>query len=430
MARGQHLGKIIVSLCDPADVEVRPPARDGAVIASDRSVLITGGLGGLGLSVAEWLCERGAQHLVLMGRGAPSADASVRIGQLEACGVDVEVVQADVADYDALSMALDSRAKTPIGGIIHAAGILDDATIANLVPDQLIRVSRPKVAGSWNLHRWSEGRELDFFVLFSSAATLLGSPGQANYCAANAFMDGLAAFRSSRGLPALSVAWGTVSDVGLAAAQSNRGARLEARGLRAISPGEVNEALGLLIGLPFAHLGVMRFDAREWTDGNPGAARSGLFARLLQGDAGDSDNASSAREELMQIEDPGERVAQLDTVVREQVGKVLRIAPSRVASQVPLGDIGLDSLMSVELRNRLEALFAVALPATTLFNYPTVSDLVPYLAAKMSLEIEEGSDASEHAAPEASEDLADRSADELAALLEDELVRHEQQKDA
>ncbi|MBK7661306.1 MAG: SDR family NAD(P)-dependent oxidoreductase, partial [Betaproteobacteria bacterium] len=238
MAQGHHVGKIVITQA------VAP------VIRGDASYLVTGGLGGLGLAAAEWLAAEGARHLVLLGRSAPQAEAHAVLDRLRAQGVQVEPAQADVADAGQLARVLGDLAARlpPLRGVIHAAGRVDDGTLAELEPSRFATVLAPKVRGAWNLHRQTAGLPLDFFVLFSAGAALLGAPGQGNYAAANSFMDGLAHLRAVRGLPALSVNWGSWSGTGMAAkVDEQHRRRWAAMGLRMIEPVEGVRMLGAML---------------------------------------------------------------------------------------------------------------------------------------------------------------------------------------
>ena len=177
---------------------------------ADGSYLITGGMGGLGLRVAHWLVEKGARHLILMGRQGATAAIALQIQELEQAGAIVTPLCADVSDESQMRTVLGDLAiaAPPLLGIIHAAGVLEDGVLQQQTWERFRRVMAPKVQGAWNLHVFTQNQSLDFFVLFSSSASILGAAGQANYGAANAFLDALATYRRSQGLPGLSINWG------------------------------------------------------------------------------------------------------------------------------------------------------------------------------------------------------------------------------
>ena len=220
MAQGRHTGKIVITP-QSGDVPVFMPS--SSPVRGDASYLITGGLGGLGLTVMHWLAEQGAGQIVLVARHEPGEQALAEIEAARVAGVDVQTVRCDVTDPAAVEqLVADVQQRLlPLRGVFHAAGLLDDTMMLQLDPARLNKVMSPKVAGAWNLHTATRNRELDWFVLFSSVAAVLGTPGQANYASGNAFMDGLAHYRRDQGLAALSINWGPWSDVGLAAAQAN-----------------------------------------------------------------------------------------------------------------------------------------------------------------------------------------------------------------
>ncbi|NTX50379.1 SDR family NAD(P)-dependent oxidoreductase [Myxococcus sp. CA039A] len=363
------------------------------LLRDDGTYLITGGLGGLGLEVARWLVSHGARHLLLLGRRAPTEATEHVLTELRQTGARVESFQADVAVADDVARALArvDEAMPPLRGVFHAAGLLEDGLLLNLTEERFAAVMAPKVLGTWNLHAQTHHLPLEHFVLFSSVAASLGTPGQANYASANAFMDALAHDRRARGLAALSINWGTWTSVGLAAAQSNRGERLEARGLRGMSPDKALSVLGMLMGQTRPQLSVMSFDARQWLGFYLSAAQSPYFTRLAQEPSARpsvSAGRSRIREQLFAAR-ASERRALLDGHLRELVGGVLRMAPARIDPRTPLMNLGLDSLMSMEIRNRLEAALGLKLSATVVWTYPTVATLTPFLAEKLGLPLED-----------------------------------------
>ncbi|MCY1077694.1 type I polyketide synthase [Archangium lansingense] len=383
--------RLVARLARAADaLAAREPA---TLLRADGTYLITGGLGGLGLEVARWLVTHGARHLLLLGRRTPSAEAERTLAELRQAGAHVEPFQADVALAGDVARALArvEEAMPPLRGVFHAAGLLEDGLLLNLTEERFASVMAPKVQGTWNLHAQTRHLPLELFVLFSSATSLLGTPGQANYSAANAFMDALAHARRADGLPALSINWGTWTNVGLAAAQANRGERLEARGLRGMPPDKALLALGMLLGQGRPQVGVMALEPRQWLGFYLAAAQSPFFTRLSQERAGRSavePGRSRIRERLEAVRG-SERRALLEQLLREQIGGVLRMEPSRIEPRTPLGSLGLDSLMSMEIRNRLEAELGLKLSATLVWTYPTLAALTPYLAEKLGLPFED-----------------------------------------
>jgi acyl transferase domain-containing protein/NADPH:quinone reductase-like Zn-dependent oxidoreductase/acyl carrier protein len=425
MAQAQHTGKLVLTLDAATSTSIEPAVSEGVAIRGTGTYLITGGLGGVGLAIAQWLVEQGARSLALIGRRAPDPAAEVTLESLRAQGARVDVVQADAARSDALAkaLALIDRTGPPLRGIVHAAAVLDDATLMRLDESSFRTVFAPKVAGAWNLHRLTDDRELDFFVLFSSAASIIGSPGQANYTAANAFLDALAHHRRARGLAALSINWGPWADVGLAAAQENRGQRLAAMGIGSIPPRLGAAAFGRLLSDPSPNVAVMDFRLRTWREVAPAAAALPLFSELVEqtGSDGRTRAATSRfRAELMTADARGRR-ALLEGHLVEQIAQVLRTPATRITPDTPFNTLGMDSLMGLELRNRLESSLGVSLPATLVWSHPTIAALVPHLAARLDMALED--DAQSGSAGAAVDDDVDAlSEHDASALLAEKLA--------
>jgi acyl carrier protein/short-subunit dehydrogenase len=360
----------------------------GLTIRSDGAYLITGGLGDLGLAVGQWLVQRGARHLVLMGRHPPSAPAEAIIQQLESDGAHVSVAPGDVSRLADVSAAL-RQPQVPPRGVIHAAGVLDDGILLQLDQTRFTRVMAAKVDGAWNLHTATADMELDFFLLFSSIGSLLGAPGQGNYTAANAFLDAFAHLRRASGLPATSINWGPWSTIGLAARQADRGTRPGARGMAGIPPGQALSALELVLRQDYPQIGVMSFDLPQWRRFYPRAAALPLLSELAP-DAGPEHRPApgeALRHTLAQLNGPRRR-QHLESLVTQHISRVLRAAPDRIDSRKPMTEFGLDSLMAVEMRNSLELQLGLNLSATLVWRYPTVWALAGHLADKLDLSLD------------------------------------------
>lgn len=348
-------------------------------IRADSSYLITGGLGGLGLAVAQALVNQGARHLTLLGRsGAASPAAQAAVQTLRAAGVEVLILQADVADAAALATALTTcRAAAPLRGVIHAAGVLDDGILLNQNAARLARVMQPKVQGAWHLHELTQGDALDFFVCFSAAA-LLGSVGQGNYAAANAFLDALAHYRQHHGLPALSIQWGPWAEVGMAA-RTNTKTTVNSGGLRFLDPQEGAQICLALLQEPLPQVGVLPIvDAA--------AFRQQTLASLLPASLRPATEPALAVASVQPLLTtlaalpPDEAWEQLLTIVDGQVGAVLGLGGSQTLDPTQrLFEVGIDSLMAIELRSRLQSRLGCTLPSTLVFDYPTVAEMARFI---------------------------------------------------
>ena len=372
MRAARHIGKIVLTA----------PALRAGRLRQDGSYLVTGGMGGIGCALAEWLAERGAGTVVLNGRRPPDAAAQRAIEALRARGFSVEVEIADVTDAAALDAMLERMDRTlpPLAGVIHSVGVLADAALGNQSWEGFETVLWPKMLGAWHLHRATAERDLDLFVLFSSVAGILGNPGQANHAAANAFLDQLAAHRRALGLPAQAIAWGAWSGLGEAEEQRERIAeRREASGTGWFTPEQGFKALERLLhqDATGAAMAVVDWPVfGETLDGRPS-----LLEDLLAVDA-DDDDASSSEDLLEQLASTpaAGREDLLVAFLQGEVQAVLRL-PSAPASAVGFFDLGMDSLMAVELRNRLNRAFsdAYVAPNTLVFDFPTIADLAGHL---------------------------------------------------
>ncbi|WP_437786888.1 type I polyketide synthase [Sorangium sp. So ce1097] len=390
-----------------------PPGYAAMVLRADATYLITGGLSGLGLAVAEWMATKGARHLVLLGRRGATPEAQPALERMAKAGVEVVVERTDVSQEAQLSSVLQKieRSMPPLRGVVHSAVTLDDGILLRQNRERFRSAVAAKLEGAFHLHRLTAGYSLDFFVLFSSGSTLGGQPGDCSYGASNAFVDALAHHRRAMGLPGLSINWGPWSEVGLGAAQANRGERLGFRGVASITPEQGVTRFGRLLGAPAAQVGVMRFDLRQWRQFYPKIAGSPLFAELDRRRHASAEASKKAVELLaaLRAAEPPARRQQIESLVRAQITEVLRLDPSRINASTPLKALGFDSLMAVELRNRLEVLLGTTLPVTLIWGYPTIAALVPHLASKIGVPLEP----SGRAAPE--EDKKDDSA--LSSLL-------------
>jgi NADPH:quinone reductase-like Zn-dependent oxidoreductase/acyl carrier protein len=388
MAQGQHIGKLVLTLDDPG-AQVALPA--GAVQAQG-SYLITGGLGALGLSVATWLVEKGARCIALLGRQGVTTEAQRgAIASLEAAGARVLVLRADVADQAQLAAAIDEAEKVaPLRGVVHAAGLLEDGLLDNQTVASFRAVSAAKIAGAFNLHVLTRHRELAFFVLYSSAAALLGSVGQANYAAANAFLDALAHHRKAQGLPALSINWAAFTDVGLAALQDNRADRLAAQGQRELTAAQGVALLERLLAADAAQIGVVPLDFGRWLAAYPKLASSTRLVALIKAARGDSQGQGSGGiREALRAAATGERKALVEQFLREALARVLRMDAGQIEQYTSFKELGLDSLTGLELRNQMEATFGLRLPASIIWTHPTPGVLASHLLHVMDKELVE-----------------------------------------
>ena len=379
--------RYVARLVRHGEVQAAPADAMGASapIHADGAYLITGGLGALGLEVARWMVGKGARHLVLTGRRGPSHAAGEVLRELEEIGARILVISTDVADYGPmvrLFEAIDQQ-MPPLRGIIHAAGILDDGMLLQQDMARFHQVMAPKVAGAWHLHTLTQDKPLDFFVCFSSLASLLGSPGQGNYAAANAFLDALVHHRRALGLPGLSINWGAWGKIGMAADPNSRiQDRLLAMGMDSIDPEAGISHLDASMGqMDIIQIGVFPVDWSKFLQQFPVAPA--FLSELVPSVPHPSSASADFMARLQEI--PPERQRDyLATHIQSELNKVLGFDPSKpMDPRTGFSDLGMDSLMVVEARHRLQASIGGSLPATLLFDYSTLDRLVDYLAGEV-----------------------------------------------
>ena len=391
-------------------------------LRDDRTYLISGGHGALGARLARWLVERGARHLLLLGRRGPTQAAAKNILELTRQGVNVQTREVDIADAGALAETLP-----PVAGIFHLAGVLEDAMVSQQSRLRLANVFSPKLGGALNLHRAFAGIELDYFVCFSSVSALTGSIGQSGYAAANAAMDALMEMRRFDGRPGISIQWGPWAETGMAADQPERERRrFSDYGIVPIEPAAGMTMLGQLLTDSAATQAVFQVQWQTFLGQLYGAKFPPMYRELSTAGAAtpsltvQGESAGGTLAERMLAATGEEGRAMLDDTLREVVTRVLGLkARQTVAPRQRLFELGLDSLGAIELRSRLAAVLGRNLRATLLFDYPTLMALGDHIEQEV-LGVKAAS-THEQAAPAGSEDLNNLSDVELAGLLRAEL---------
>ena len=357
-------------------------------LRSDATYLVTGGLTGFGLKSAQWLASKGAKNLVLLGRrGAATDEASSVLAALKADGVRVLPAACDVSNEGALTDLLNEIAASmpPLQGIIHAAAVIEDSLIRNVTAEQLHKVLAPKVLGAQYLHALTLELPLDFFVLFSSATTLFGNPGQGSYVAANAALESLATARRGAGLVATCVRWGAIDDVGFLARNEKLKDALQNRmGGTALHSAAALDELEKMLLSNQSDLGVMELDWRALARFLP-TASSPRFSDLakLGGDAqGEETNADDIQRLLAELSDEALLPTFID-MIKIEVAEILRASVDKLDTHQSMFEMGLDSLMGVELAIALEGRFGVRLPVMALSESPTIAKLAARMIAQL-----------------------------------------------
>jgi acyl carrier protein len=363
----RHVARLV-----PAAVVVAP---DRISIRGDASYLITGGLGAIGLEIATWLADQGAGTIVLAGRRVDHAPAMPAVQALEQRGARIMIAPLDVANDEQVA-TLIARINTiaPLKGVVHAAGVLEDAILMRQRADQFARVLQPKTHGAWNLHVHTQALPLDFFVLCSSMASVTGSPGQANYAAANAFLDGLAWYRRERHLPALSINWGRWDGVGVAA-RVDGAASWQLEGFGVLTTAQALSHLDALLHSTQTQISISPIEVSRMADVYK---RLPLFRALAP--TGRQPEQRTFRDRL-NAAPAARRRGMLDTFVRESVAAVLGVEARELTDRrAGFSSLGMDSLSTLDLRNRLQTGLRESLPAALAFHYPNLETLTGFLA--------------------------------------------------
>jgi acyl transferase domain-containing protein/NADPH:quinone reductase-like Zn-dependent oxidoreductase/ubiquinone/menaquinone biosynthesis C-methylase UbiE/acyl carrier protein len=431
MAKARHVGKLVLSLQEQ-DLSLAPSAAGLESFRQDATYLVSGGLGGFGLALAAWLIERGARHLVLMGRGGAGTDEARRgVAALRESGAEVKVFKGDVSRWEEVAAVLAEidRFMPPLRGVFHAAMVLSDSLLLNMTSGQLEAAWAPKVEGGFNLHLLTRDRPLDHFVLFSSMASIFGATGQGNYVSANRFLESLAFHRRAQGLPALAVSWGYLGEVGFVARHPEVGERFESMGIRSFSPREALSVLGRLLQRKTTHAAVVRVDWARFRRVLGAVNVAPRFQRLVEG-AYEGDVVLSKRTDGAALRNAlatlagNERRDLLQTALLEQVARVLGTSPEKLDLETKMTDLGFDSLMAVELRNWVENTLQLSLPTTELLRGPSVSQLVDRLLEQIEGSEEDSSPAApveKRNEPSGAREYAEQLAGQVDALSDEEV---------
>lgn len=385
MQQSGHVGKLVVRPPAVGDIVVRP--RGSFTVSPDKIHLITGGFGGFGMETARWLAARGARQILLVGRSGAGDEARAAIDAMAADGVRVRSEALDITDKAALTRLFGrfGRDLPALAGVVHAAMVLDDALVSNLTTDSFERVLRPKIVGADNLDGLTRELQLDYFIMYSSATTLIGNPGQGAYVAANGYLEGLARRRRQAGLPALAIAWGAIEDVGvLARADATRESLASRVGVKGMLAQDALRLMGHVLGdvSRDADDAVVAIAPITWSAARQHLAvlKSPTYRKLASQDevsAGGKEKIDIA--ELVGRNSVEEARKIISGLIVEEIARVLRLPREDVARTTPLSEIGLDSLMAVELGLGLEERFILNAPISATASSFTVNELADHV---------------------------------------------------
>jgi NAD(P)-dependent dehydrogenase (short-subunit alcohol dehydrogenase family)/acyl carrier protein len=438
MAQAKHIGKVVVSL-DYARLKVAPTSPRALAFRPDGTYLITGGLGGFGLAAASWMAEHGARNLVLVGRrGASTPEAKAAIKKLHQAGVHVVVEAADVAEErQVVSLITTIRSSMPpLRGVIHAAMVLDDGLLQNLDRVRFNTAMAPKVLGAWNLHIQTLSDPLDLFVCFSSFTSMFGNPGQGNYVAANAFLDALAHHRRAQRLPALTVNWGAVADAGYVARNVETAEKLERVGVGSMPVQKTLDILGQLIRYEGVQVGVAQINWQKLAKLQL-MGSTARFAHLIETTtSADSEGLGIHLLSALMAVTPDGRQEFLVKHISTQLARVLGSSPEKLDTEQPLLNMGLDSLMALEIGNQIQSDVGVKIPPMKFMEGLSISGLARLVIEKLTKEqadssqsskpssaVEDTLAASEGDLEEQVESLSDERVDAMLGELLEEKVR-------
>jgi len=416
MAGGSHIGKLVLDMTQHWGM-VRRKTRK-AEIDPGKSWLITGAFGGVGLEVARWLADRGARHLVMLGRsGAKSLEAQIAVTTLESEGIQILAAECDVSDPESLAglLADVKREMPPLAGIYHLAMVLDDGVIANLDRVRFAKVMAPKSHALWHLHRLTRDCPLEQFVVFSSVSATLGGPGQANYAAANTAMEAMVAHRKSMGFPATVIGWGMLGEVGVVAENKDVKKSLSTFGLVTMSVDDIRNTLDAVVANDNGSKPSLTVAAKvDWhvlsQRLNLAKQPPGLLADLAA-TATDESLTSGTMRESITTAPPEERRNLMEAFVKSRVARVLGVSPQRIQDSVALARMGLDSLMSVELASMIESDLGISFPLVALAADTTIAMLANGLLKEL-----QSTDANSVAIAESASDAEESAAGSMMQL--------------
>ncbi len=387
MAGARHIGKIIVSM--EAEVKIAPPEK--IIFKENGTYLITGGASGFGLSVANWMTTKGAKHLVLMSRSGPKTEEEKSIvDRMKGQGIKVMIAKGDVSNSKDVQKIFEEMKKSmpPLVGVQHAAMVLDDGSIPEITPERYMSVFKPKALGCWHLHEATKAMALDHFVSYSSISAIYGNPGQVSYVAANSFLDNFSSYRRSMGLPAMTINWGVIGDVGFVARSGNVGGLLYKQGWKAFS---LQQALGVLEQMLLNNPVQRVATDSDWEmigSFFPHSANSSRFAHLVRekqlgGAAGGGTGDGALKSAVLEAK-PEEQAGILLAQLKDTFARVIGTTADKVDIAEPVTKYGLDSLMANQIRNWIQSNLSVDYSMMRIMRGPTMEEMASQIIDELT----------------------------------------------
>ena len=387
MAQSQHIGKLTMNMTHIQNVHVKPLSSSHTLLKPDRTYLVTGGYSGLGLTTAQWLVESGAKHIALVSRsGAKTSEAKAIIQSFVDQNVQILSAQADISDHNAVANLLaEIRADyPPLAGIFHSAMVLDDAPMVELNATRFANVLAPKAMGAWHLHELTQEDDLDIFMLYSSVSALIGGTFQGSYVSANAYLDGLAHYRRARGLVGTSVNWGRIGEVGVVARNSLIAQHLQQLGFQGITTAEIRYLLTYIVTQNPTQIAPVNINWKRWAHTSSVNSDNPLYSNLTQKFIGQHDVAQN--HEIKQRIAGLEAEQQLEIIqefLMNQIAKVTRLPASYLTPKTKLDQVGLDSLMALEINSLVKHGTGEEFATVLLLRAPSVEELAHALYEKL-----------------------------------------------
>ncbi len=383
MASGKHIGKNVLSF-DVDNLPVGTITEEGYLFKPDANYLITGGAGGFGLEVAKWMARQGVRHLALMSRSGPQSEIAIAsIAALETSGVTVMDLRGDVTKQEDVERVICQiqESDAPLAGVVHCAMVLRDKMIVNMTDDDFMDAFLPKMLGALNLHRATLSIPLEHFISFSSISSIIGTGGQANYSAGNAFLDALANHRHAQGLPALTINWGVIGDAGVVARDAVAGNFMMRGGVKPIPSSAALAALQTSLKLNVPQLAIAAVDWDKLSRFLLWVANSGVFETLTQKEDGENSNGDLAAQ--IAAAKPAERQAMVETFLSKMVAKILNTSIDQINREVPLKNFGLDSLMTIELSISIGSQLNLTLTAGDISSNASIRDVAAVIVDRV-----------------------------------------------
>ena len=389
MARGKHIGKIVVKFAQEY-VPINSIHTNSNFISKTSCYLVTGGTRGFGLEVAKWLANNKAGRLVLVSlSGASSTEAKNAIAEMEKAGTKVSAIAIDIADRNATKKLFDMIGgfEEPLKGIIHGAMVLDDGFLRDLSEERFLKVMSPKIAGALNLADCPDKSELDFFALFSSISSLVGNRGQGNYIAANGFLDYFSKALRLSGIRAFAINWGAIADSGIVARNETLQRVLDQEGIKGISSEAALQAFERAIAMECQQVGIFDIDWQRWRESNPKGAESFMFSELADTDSSSQNDsidpiAAEHVQRMMRMNESERSEYTLD-LMKKRLSEVLKINIENIDSQQSLDNLGIDSLLLLELAINIRNEIGVQLSTMDILKASNLADLSEAVASKL-----------------------------------------------